>query len=181
MNIYYFIREQLKKVFQVTLTIPELSAFLQDFNKDNEDKTNVHCAPFLVMFLRLGFQERTKRIRAVWAEKKRIQAEQDRKRRLEEREKEKKHASQVSFNFTEEDKEVAVVKLRTAAKLYDKTTPGAMSMKAFEVKEMPPHIFREQLKRVFNLNLSPSEMGAMMTVFDGKLLSLISLPLKFSL
>ena len=160
-------REQLKKVFQVILTIPELSAFLHDFNKDNEDKTIILCAPFLVTFLRLGFTERTRRIRAVWAEKKRIQREQERKRHREDLEKEKKHAAQINRNFTEEEKETAIVKLRAAAKLYDKTTPGAMSMKAFEVKEMPPHIFKEQLKRVFNLNLNPVEMGAIMSVFDG--------------
>lgn len=163
-----FIREQLKKVFQVNLTLPELSAFLYDFNKDHDDKHTVLCAPFLVKFLRLGFQERTRRIRATWEEKKRIQREQERKRHQEELEKEKKHAAQINRNFTEEEKEMALLKLRTAARLYDKTTPGAMSMKAFEMKEMPPHIFREQLKRVFNLSLTPAELGAIMSVFDGK-------------
>lgn len=166
---FNFYSEHLKKVFQVQLSIKELSAFLNDFNRSREDRSTIYCAGFLVHFFRMGFEEKSRRLHAVWDEKKRIQEEQERKRRLEEKEQGKKNAAQINRNFTEEDKERAIFKLRNAARLYDKTTPGAMSMKAFEVKEMPPHIFKEQLRRIFNLQLSPVEMGAIMSVFDGKL------------
>ena len=40
-------------------------------------------------------------------------------------------------------------------------------MKSFEVAFMPPHVFKEQLKRVLNLHLTPQELGALMRVYDG--------------
>lgn len=161
-------REQMKLVFNVTLSVKEISAYIRYFNKDKDDPTDetINCAAFLVVFFRMGFQEKTRRLHEVWAEKKIVQEEKEKKRIEAEAELERKNAMKVSFNFTEEDKERAIVKLRTAARLYDKTTPGAMSMKSFEVKEMPPHIFKEQLKRIFNLNVTPAEMGALMSVFD---------------
>ena len=85
----------------------------------------------------------------------------------EKKELEMKNALKVNSAFTEEDKINAIKKLRGAAKLYDKTTPGAMSMKSFEVKSMPPHVFKEQLRRVFNLQVTPPELGALMSIFDG--------------
>eukprot|EP01034_Spumella_vulgaris_P025483 gene25483-31949_t len=147
--------------------MPELAAFIRDFNKDNNNGENVNCASFIVKFFRMGFHEKSRRLRAVWAEKKRIQDEKERRQKEEKLELEKKNQMKVSFDFTPEDKERAVVKLRTAARLYDKTTPGAMSMKSFEVKEMQPHVFKEQLRRIFNLHVNPPEMGALMSVFDG--------------
>lgn len=158
----------MKMVFRVNLSIPELSAFIAYFNRDKEDPSDqcINCASFLVTFFRMGFNEKSRRLHEEWAEKKRIAEEKERKKQLEAEELAKKNALKVNFTFTDEDKERAIVKLRTAAKLYDKTTPGAMSMKAFEVKEMPPHIFKEQLKRIFNLNVTPAEMGALMSVFD---------------
>jgi hypothetical protein len=160
----------------------ELSAFIAHLHKDRQNNNNtntnnsevmgvnldsIHCASFLVMFFRMGFNERTRRIQATRTEKKRLAEELRKKQKLEEIEQQKKNASKVNMQFTEEDEERAIIKLRTAAKLYDKTTPGAMSMKSFEVKEMPPYIFKEQLRRIFNLQVTPSEMGALMSVFDG--------------
>lgn len=153
------------------MTIREISAFFHYFNKDKENPnpSTINCAQFLVTFFRMGFQEKSRRLKEFWAEKKQIEEEREKRRIEAEAEASKKNALKVNFTFTEEDKQRAIIKLRTAAKLYDKTTPGAMSMKSFEVKEMPPHIFKEQLKRIFNLNVNPAEMGALMSVFDGKL------------
>lgn len=159
-------REQLKLVFNVQLSIPELSAFIRNFNKDNDLGDKINCAAFLVQFFRWGFSERSRRLHEIWAEKKRVEEEKEKKRLKEQQELERKNALKTSLDFTDEDKERAIVKLREAAKLYDKTTPGAMSMKAFEVKEMAPHVFKEQLRRIFNLQVTPPEMGALMAVFD---------------
>lgn len=164
-------REQMKLVFNVNLTVEELSAFIKNFNKDNAGGENINCAAFLVSFFRAGFQERTNRLHSLWKEKKRIEEERKMKELQQKREQEMKNSLKVNYDFTEADKERAIQKLRTAARLYDKTTPGAMSMKAFEVKEMAPHVFKEQLKRIFNLQVTPPEMGALMTVFDGKCLN----------
>jgi len=169
--LFYIVhREQLKLVFNLNVTMGELSAFIKNFNKDNDHGENINCAAFLVSFFRAGFQERSNRLHETWKEKKRIEEAKKMKELQEKREQEMKNSLKVSFQFTEEDKTRAIVKLRTAARLYDKTTPGAMSMKAFEVKEMQPHVFKEQLKRIFNLQVTPPEMGALMAVFDGELL-----------
>lgn len=158
----------MKMVFNVTLSIPELSAFIKNFNKDNNHGENINCASFLVSFFRAGFQERSNRLHNLWKEKKRVEDARREKEEQEKKEQEMKNALKVNFTFTEEDKARAIQKLRAAARLYDKTTPGANSMKAFEVKEMPPHVFKEQLKRIFNLQVTPPEMGALMAVFDGE-------------
>jgi len=159
-------REQMKLVFNVSLSMAELSAFIINFNRDNDHGERVNCASFLVSFFRAGFQERTNRLHAVWKEKTRVMEEKKRKELADLREQEMKNSLKVNSVFTEAEKASAIVKLRTAARLYDKTTPGAMSMRAFEVKEMAPHVFKEQLKRIFNLNVTPAEMGALVTVFD---------------
>jgi len=41
-----------------------------------------------------------------------------------------------------------------------------MGLDAFEGESMLPHVFKEQLKRVFRIRLSPPELGAVMDVFD---------------
>lgn len=158
----------MKLVFNIALSLEELSAFIKNFNKDNDHGENINCAAFLVSFFRAGFQERSNRLHNVWKEKKRIEEARRMKELQDKKEQELKNSLKVSFEFSEEDKERAIVKLRTAARLYDKTTPGAMSMKAFEVKEMAPYVFKEQLKRIFNLQVTPAEMGALMAVFDGE-------------
>jgi hypothetical protein len=164
-----FFREQLKLVFNLNVSVAELSAFIKNFNKDNDHGENINCAAFLVSFFRAGFQERSDRLHELWREKKRVEEAHKLKELQDKKELEMKNSLKVNFQFDEEDKARAILKLRTAARLYDKTTPGAMSMKAFEVKEMQPHVFKEQLKRIFNLNVTPPEMGALMAVFDGTL------------
>lgn len=57
-------------------------------------------------------------------------------------------------------------KVTEAAVKYDKNSPSAMSLTAFEGSSMPPHVFKEQLKRVFNIKLTAAELGALMKHFD---------------
>ena len=140
---------------------------MKDLHSSGEDSVN--CASFLVHFFRLGFKERSDRLRAKFMEKKRIDAEREAKRIADKEELERKNALKVNFDFTKDDQERALKKLKEAARLYDKSTPAATSMKSFEVAFMPPHVFKEQLKRVLNLHLTPPELGALMKVYDGKL------------
>lgn len=176
-------KEQIKMVFHVTLTLKELSAYIHDFNnalteekesdKDGDQSSQaqsqeeeIHCATFLVHFLRDGFVEKRRRLKLAWKAKK-LQALQAERQKNEETDvKARKHALEVDKRFDEEDKIRALDKLRAAAKLYDKSRPGAVSMKAFEVKKMEPHVFKDQLKRVLNLSVTPKELGALITVFD---------------
>lgn len=41
-----------------------------------------------------------------------------------------------------------------------------MPLTAFEGASLQPHEFKEQLRRVFNIHLSPRELGALMDLFD---------------
>ena len=62
----------------------------------------------------------------------------------------------VVNTFSEEDNETAFVKMNEAAWKFEKGGPGAPNLDAFDMKYMEPHIFREQLKRAFNMPLSLS-------------------------
>ena len=44
--------------------------------------------------------------------------------------------------------------------------PAAPSLEAFEVLHMPPGLFRENLKRVFNIIATPKEMAYLMDSYD---------------
>jgi Ca2+-binding EF-hand superfamily protein len=158
-------REQLKRAFNVTLTVLELEALFEYLAKDEEGEA-ILCANFLVQFFRLGFQERSIKLQERSKEKRRVEKLQERKKLEEMEELERKGEMQCSYIFTTEEKERALMKLREAARLYDKTTPGALSMKSFEVAYMPPYVFKDQLRRIFNLKLTPPELGALMTIFD---------------
>jgi Ca2+-binding EF-hand superfamily protein len=157
-------REQLKSVFNMKVSLGELAALMDYFDSDKDGLIN--CAEFLIHFFRAGFSERTRQLE----EERRLKKEYEDglKKRTEdmENEKAKKNALKVDYVYDKQTKERAISKLREAAKLYDKSTPGAMNMNAFEGAFMEPHVFKEQLRRVFNLKLTPKELGALMDLFD---------------
>jgi type I site-specific restriction endonuclease len=185
--VCYICRDQLRRVFNIQYTPAEFGALVNHlgtitFYPDappssprspvnsqilTHTEERIHCASFLVKFFRMGFKERTDRLNAKNMEKKRIAAEKEAKRLADLEELEHKNAMKCSMDFTRNDQERALRKLREAAKLYDKSTPAAMTMKSFEVAFMQPHVFKEQLKRVLNLNLTPKELGGLMRVYDG--------------
>lgn len=114
----------------------------------------------------MGFAEREREIRE-FKEKNRL-AEEARKAEAERKEQElaMKNASKLSYKYTEESFSSALAKLTEAAWAFDKNGPGAPDLTAFEAKDMEPHVFKEQLRRAFNMNLNPQELGALMTIFD---------------
>jgi hypothetical protein len=61
---------------------------------------------------------------------------------------------------------VAAGKITEAAVLYDRYHPSAVQLDAFEGAGMPAHVFKEQLRRVFNVKVTPKELGALMSHFD---------------
>ena len=157
-------KEQLKHVFGICLSPQELGALMNFFDRDGDGMIN--CAEFLVAFFRMGFEERSKFVRAEREKKRKIKAE---KVRLEKEAKElleQQNKMKVSYDYTEEDKVSAFTKLRDAARLYDRTLPGANSMSGFDGAFMEPHVFKEQLRRVFNLKISAGELGVLMHTFD---------------
>ena len=72
----------------------------------------------------------------------------------------------VDHSYTEADFQTAFEKLTTGAMKYDKSGPGSVGLDAFEAVSMPPHVFREQLKLVFNVNVTLPELWALVAYFD---------------
>lgn len=73
---------------------------------------------------------------------------------------------EIVENFTEEHRDMAMKKLIDAAALYDKNAPGSVSLDSFHAKFLTPGVFREVVKRTFNLIWTAEELAAMVSVYD---------------
>lgn len=73
---------------------------------------------------------------------------------------ERKKRITLNYLISEEQKEAAFVKLSTAAARYDKSDATAVPLDAFHVSSLSASEFREQLKRVFNIQATPSDLAA---------------------
>ncbi|CAE7718908.1 unnamed protein product, partial [Symbiodinium microadriaticum] len=157
-------KEQMKRVFNIILSPPELGALMSYFDKNGDGR--ISCPEFIIQFIKVGFAERSRR-RQYWRrydEKRRQQQRQEEIRK--QIAAEEKNALKVTYDFEEQDFQSAIQKLTDAATKYDRSTAGAVGLDAFEGEAMLPHVFKEQLKRVFNIRLTPPELGALMSYFD---------------
>ena len=154
-------KDQLHRCFNIQLNPKELAALVEYFDKDHSG--DVNCQEFLIAFFRMGFDEKSKRLTESRNLEKRLKEEREKKAAEEKAQLDRKNNLKVSYTFSKADKDSALKKLREAAKLTD-TTGGAM--RAFETAFMQPHVFKEQLKRVFNIKITAPELGALMKVFD---------------
>ena len=157
-------KEQLKRVFNIRLSPPELGAMMHYFDRDGDGTVN--CSEFVIQFFKRGFEERSNIIR-----RRRALQELLEKRRVEEEgllllEGLARAAMKVDYNYSRRDFDSAMLKLTDAAVKYSKRSAGTVGLDAFEGAEMTPAVFKEQLKRVFNIRLSPQELGALMHYFD---------------
>ena len=76
-----------------------------------------------------------------------------------------KMASSVAeYDF--DDLSEATDKIIESSVKYDKRSIGPGGLKGFEGSDMTPTVFREQLKRAFNIKLNPRELGAAVDFFD---------------
>jgi Ca2+-binding EF-hand superfamily protein len=157
-------KEQLKSVFNVKVTMPQLWALISFFDKDNTGSIN--CEKFLIQFFRTGYEERN-RIKRGWQSEKLKKTEKKMKEReAKEEEKAKIAWQEVDFGFSEEEFDAALSKLIHMCYSFDSRQVGPAGLVAFEAKSLNPAEFREMLKRTFNVKLSPRELGAMVTYFD---------------
>ena len=116
---------------------------------------------FLIRFAKLGTEAREK-ARFAFLDKQRVvredaEREKARKKRLAEQ----KLVLDVDNFFTESDRQSAIDKLIKASAKYDKNSPGCMGLDAFDAAYLTPLEFREVIKRVFALNLTPKGSKAM--------------------
>lgn len=70
------------------------------------------------------------------------------------------------FEYTAEEKESALSKIKIASRKYMKSHPSAVGLDGFDVKFVKPGEFRELLKRTFNLHTTRTELGALIRHFN---------------
>lgn len=158
-------REAVKNTFNVTLTPRELSAMIKEF-ATNDKSGNVDCAAFVRAFLRYGVEERN-RNKAVQLDKQHrmnYYRKTEHERKL--KELESKITVDIQYDVLEEHEISAFDKLAAAAVKYDKNNPGAVSLEGFNAQTITPAVFRELLKRTFNVVLTPYELGACVKYFE---------------
>jgi hypothetical protein len=156
-------KEQLKRVFNLKVTPGELGVLMSIYDPNNEGK--IVCADFTQNFLALGYSERERELRESLENQRKAEElrklEEDRKKK----ELESKHAQKFSFEYSQEDYDRAMIKLIDASCKFDKSGPGVPNLTAFESRLMEPVVFKEQLKRAFNMNLTPPELGAIIKYY----------------
>jgi hypothetical protein len=128
----------------------------------------IHCKSFLNAFFAMGNSEREKiHIETI---KKHRQAEKQ--RQIEHEEKIKAQANkldiEIDYDYNDEIRDTALAKMTEAAIKYDKSHPAAKSLEGFDCKTLPATLFKEMLRRTFNLVLNGKEAGAIVNFFDKK-------------
>eukprot|EP01038_Epipyxis_sp_PR26KG_P006779 gene6779-9286_t len=161
-------KELVRRTFNLKLTVKEVAALFKLFDKTDTKRpvSEIDCGDFLQRFLQMGIAERAKFHR----EQLEKQREENRQREILEKKKVEDLASRSTYkvdsNFSEEDKNNILQKIAIAAESFDKNHPAAPSLQAFEVLFMPPGLFRENFKKVFNVQTTPKEMGYLLSEYD---------------
>lgn len=157
-------REMLKRTFGLQCTPQELGALIHIFDKNNDGE--IECSEFLLQFFKFGFAARNEEIAAQRAKQAKMNAEAEAERIRKLQQQEEKMELKVDYDFSEADEARMHEKIAEAAKKYDKNHPASVSLEGFDVKYMKPGVFREMLKRTFNLHLTPKELGAAVRTYD---------------
>lgn len=118
----------------------------------------IYCKDFIVAFLKLGIDERH-RLHILQLEKQRkaIQkAHEDHIKKVEEvRE---KTSFRIDYGFRDEHLQSAITKLTQGSLKYDKSRGVALT--SFDPLHISPADFKEALVKIFNVSLTPLELGA---------------------
>lgn len=166
-------RSHLEKAFDLKVSVPELMAIVKITNKENPENQSVNCAKFLVLFLQLGLYERAKDQQSQRSDQKSIDHCVS-SRSFDETttdtvtDYDLKAISDDELRFSSSDRDSSKLKLREAARLYFMQSSGAGSLQCFDVSHMPPHIFKEQLKEVFKVDLTAAEVGSILSDYEGE-------------
>jgi len=160
-------REQLRRNFLVRLTDQELGAIVLLFDKDGDGE--VDSTEFINEFFRLGKQEKTK----FFLKKKALDATLQKAKAKAQAEHEAKFVELATPKFpetwTKEEERNAVRKVAKVAFTYDSKFAKFMGggIQGFlDNGSLDAAQFSEQLRRNFQLHLSPAEVSALMHVFD---------------
>lgn len=159
------LREMLRAVFALNLSRQELGAVMAQYGGE---QNTVPAGNFIREFIKLGLDGRNK----AYEEQRKLQAAMD-KQAEEERAKkaaelEAKRADTIDYDFSELDEARAMEKMREAAFRYDRTHPSAQGLDGFECESLAPGLFRDLLRRTFNLVVADKEIAVLVRKFDKK-------------
>lgn len=140
----HIFKDQLQRSFKIKITPREMGALLSYFNAD--EKGNVFMASFLGKFFKIGLDERADR-RAKTIRQKFLLLENSKKG--EENRQQQAADKQILHlpGFTDTDLKSAFAKLSEGALRYDRSGALSIGLGGFVAVSMPPHIFKDQLKR----------------------------------
>lgn len=157
-------REMLKRSFNLYLNTRELAALCTMFEKNSEGE--IISSKFLMQFTSIGIEKRNE-ARILQLEKQRkldkIAKEADEKKRVEIA---TKSTVPVNYNFTKEEFNAAMEKIRKIAANYDRGHPSSPSLSGFMGPAMTPKEFKDMIARTFNVTLTPAELGSVVKYFD---------------
>jgi hypothetical protein len=150
--------------FRVQLSRKEIGALIRMF--DFEKRGLLDTAGFMVQFSRWGVEYRdAARSQQIEKTRKSAQDQIDRHNNIMKAQ-EQDQESGVDMTFTDADKDSAFQKLRAAAKGYRKHSGSGVSLDGFSAVSISPGLFREMIKRTFNVALTGKELGAVVNTFD---------------
>jgi Ca2+-binding EF-hand superfamily protein len=154
----------IRNAFRVPLTPKELGSLIRMF--DFEKRGLLDTTTFMVQFSRWGIEYRDAH-RTMQIEKSRKAAQDliDRHNNLMQS-KDQQRESVIDMTFTDADKESALAKLRVAAKGYRKHSASSVPLDGFSSTTITPGMFREMVKRTFNVIFTGKELGVIVNMFD---------------
>jgi hypothetical protein len=154
-------RDLMKRSFLQTFNDGELAYFISIYGNEQKE---IDCKKFVIAFNSLVFDERSKsRTWQLKLDRDRVLQEKMKEQHLMEAKKANNEKS-VNLNYTDEDMESCLSKFRKAALKHDKSHAGSVSLQALEVASMPVMDFQELCRRVFRINLSSKELGAILSI-----------------
>jgi len=160
----YVFKDMIFRTFGIKLTPKELGALMKHFDKDGDG--TVDCSEFLNSFFRLGFEKRSQWHQEQLEKQRKENREREREAAIKLQEQEEKMNLKLDWDFTDQDLENVKKRMTEAATKYDKNHPASVGLDGFDCAVLPPGVFREMVKRTFNIALSPRELAAMLTMFD---------------
>lgn len=152
----------IRRVFNITFTSTELGYVVKKY--DTKDVGNVTCKAFLIDFMKYGQENRHKAHIQQLEQQKMLtkKAEQEHVKRMEQVK--ESIILNIDYEFAEEDLKNALAKLTEASIRYD--SARGVSLTSFEPATLSPREFMKGLRKTFNINLPPKELGALVIHFD---------------
>ena len=158
-------REMLKRTFNIKVTGKELGSLVDLFDSDKSKR--IDCTKFVVKFTGMGFEERDK-VHQEQLQKKKDALAKEKKEMYDQLKKGDAllPKTDINYDFEKSDFNSAMEKIRVEASKYDRTHPSAPSLQGFQGSNLAPVDFKDQLRRAFNIQLAPRELGALVKYFD---------------